>query len=204
MKKQSLQLLGLILVVGFTACNEGSNTTKATSTGDQTGNTVTNPVTGGANDSTSIATGTNTPFNAQDSTFVMKAAMGGLMEVAAGTTAQQKASNERVKAFAAMMANDHQKANQELMSIVGGRLVLPQSLPADQQNHMNEMGKMSGKAFDTHYMGMMVSDHEKTIADFEKQANSGTDAALKAFAAKSLPVLRMHRDSAVSINQAIK
>jgi putative membrane protein len=38
----------------------------------------------------------------------------------------------------------------------------------------------------------MVKDHEEDIAEFEKEARSGKDADLKAFAEKTLPTLKEH------------
>lgn len=189
----------------FIACNEGTNTTAATSTSYQTGNTVTNPTGNISGDTTSLTGSNQSALNAQDSTFAAKAAAGGMMEVEAGNMAQQKAVNGRVKAYGAMMVKDHSTANQELLTILSGKgMRPPATLPQEHQNHINTLNSASGAAFDKQYMSMMVADHEKTIADFEKQSSSGTDAALKAFAAKSLPILRAHRDSAVAINNAIK
>jgi putative membrane protein len=39
---------------------------------------------------------------------------------------------------------------------------------------------------------MMVTDPEKTVASFEKEAKSGTDADVKSFASKTLPTLKKH------------
>jgi hypothetical protein len=38
----------------------------------------------------------------------------------------------------------------------------------------------------------MLSDHTKDVSEFEKQSTKGTDADLKAFAAKTLPTLQEH------------
>jgi putative membrane protein len=38
----------------------------------------------------------------------------------------------------------------------------------------------------------MVQDHKKTVADFQKQAQSGSDPALKSFAKKYLPIIQQH------------
>jgi putative membrane protein len=204
MKRLNLGILSVAMAVAVLSCNEGSNTTTATSTSDQTGTTVTNP-TGTVGDTTSITGGSNTPLSGQDSTFAMKAAAGGMMEVEAGNAAQQKAQHARVKAYGAMMVRDHSTANQELMTILSGKgMTPPSALPQEHKAHVDALNKANGAAFDKQYMGMMVSDHEKTIADFEKQASAGADAALKAFATKNLPILRAHRDSAVAINTAIK
>jgi putative membrane protein len=212
MKKNNLTFAGLILLAGFTACNDSGTDTNATTTTNTTTDSSTNTTSNTATSpSTDNGTGNpnqtspRTPLSAQDSTFVMKAAMGGMMEVEAGNVAQQNGANDRVKGFATMMVNDHSKANSELMALAGGRgVTIPTTLPADMQKHMDAMRKMKGKAFDNHYMSMMVSDHQKTIADFQKQANGGADPELKAWAQKTLPVLEMHRDSATAINKAIK
>ena len=203
MKKMNLIIAGFLLLVGFTACNDTGTDTTTTTTTDSS-NAANNTGTNNTNAAT-ISTANRLPLSAEDSTFVMKAAIGGLMEVEAGNLAQQNATNERIKAFGTMMVNDHTKANSELMALASGRgVTLPTTLPPDMIKHMEEMRKMKGKAFDNHYMGMMVNDHQKTIADFEKQANSGSDSELKAWAAKTLPALQMHRDSATTINKAIK
>jgi putative membrane protein len=70
--------------------------------------------------------------------------------------------------------------------------------------HVTSMQKMQGRAFDKHYMNMMVKDHQNTIADFQKQAINGGDPELKSWAAKMLPALQMHRDSAIAINKTLK
>ncbi|MGZ5287674.1 MAG: DUF4142 domain-containing protein [Flavisolibacter sp.] len=147
----------------------------------------------------------NTPLSKDDSTFIMEAAIGGLMEVEAGNIARQNAAHGRVKDFGAMMVADHSKANDELKNFAAGRgMNLPSALPADLQKHMDAMKKMTGRAFDNHYMDMMDDDHEKTIDKFEKQANSGGDAQLKSWAAATLPVLKKHMDSVNAIKSDIK
>jgi putative membrane protein len=55
---------------------------------------------------------------------------------------------------------------------------------------MERLGAMSGSAFDTAYMQHMVQDHRQTVAEFEKQAQSGSDPALKSFAQKYLPIIQ--------------
>ncbi|HUC82794.1 MAG TPA: DUF4142 domain-containing protein [Flavisolibacter sp.] len=206
MKKNLLAIACFSVAVAFTACSDSATSTSdaGDSTNASTNSTATES--GDANNTTGSTTATTkTPLSAQDSTFVMKAAMGGMMEVESGNVAQQNGNHDRVKSFATMMVNDHSKANSELMALVSGRgITLPTALPQDMQSHMEEMKKMKGAAFDKHYMGMMVNDHQKTITDFQSQANNGSDPELKAWAAKTLPVLQMHADSAKAINSAIK
>jgi putative membrane protein len=53
-------------------------------------------------------------------------------------------------------------------------------------------------------MDMMVDDHKEDIDMFEKAANNLKDADLKAFAARTLPTLRAHLDSAQTIRETMK
>ncbi len=140
------------------------------------------------------------PLNSSDSTFVMKAAMGGMMEVEAGKIAEQNALGKRVKDFGSMMVKDHGRANAELKSLAAAKgLMLPDSLSGTMRSHVEAMRKMTGKALDNHYIKMMQDDHRKDISEFTKAANSATDADLRNWAAKILPTLQMHKDSVDAI-----
>lgn len=66
----------------------------------------------------------------------------------------------------------------------------------DHQMAMDRLGKLSGAEFDREYLKMDLNDHKKTVDLFEKQARSGRDAELKAFAEKTLPTLREHHQMA--------
>src|SRR5512138_2020716 len=62
-------------------------------------------------------TSSGSSLSEKDKTFMKKAAKGGMMEVAMGQVAEQKAQSEDVKAFGKRMVTDHGKANDELKSI---------------------------------------------------------------------------------------
>jgi putative membrane protein len=131
----------------------------------------------------------------------MEAAQGGMMEVQLGSYAQQNALSERVKAFGAMMVRDHSKANDELKSIATTKSI---TLPADMSNskdkkEMDELMKKTGKDFDKAYMKMMVDDHKKDVKAFEDASKDVKDTELKNFASSTLPVLKVHLDSAKAI-----
>ena len=128
-----------------------------------------------------------------DKAFIEKAAQGGMAEVEMGTVAQDKAANAKVKAFGTRMATDHSKANEELKAIAGKKgVALPPGPDADQKKMGDKLKSLSGAAFDREYMTHMLADHKMDIAEFEKEASSGKDADVKAFAAKTLPTLRDH------------
>jgi putative membrane protein len=130
-----------------------------------------------------------------DAAFVRQAAEGGMMEVAKGKIAAQKGSHEGVKQFGQRMADDHTKANDELKSIAGGKnITLPDETPKPlMQAAVAKLEKLAGAAFDRAYVDDQIRDHDKTIALFEREAKSGKDAEIKAFAEKTLPTLKEHR-----------
>ena len=141
----------------------------------------------------------------EDGTAFMKAAaMGSSMEIDLGKYAMKNSDNAKVKEFAAKMVADHTIAKSDLLKVaLASGVVLPSEFPADVKMHMDEMMKMKGKAFDDHYVGMMVKDHAKTITLF-KTAASLRDDALKDYATKTLPVIQTHQTLANELAASIK
>ncbi|MBD0332961.1 MAG: DUF4142 domain-containing protein [Chitinophagaceae bacterium] len=186
----------------FACNNDGSNTTTTTNdSANQPDQTATTTDTSNAANTNTTANAT--PLDKMDSAFVMKAAAGGMMEVEAGNIAQQNAESQRVKDFGAMMVRDHSQANDELRRLASSHgLTLPTELPADMRKHLDAMRKMTGKAFDKHYMSMMLSDHKKDVGEFEKASKMCKAEDCLGFAAKTLPVLRTHLDSAQAISKS--
>jgi putative membrane protein len=142
---------------------------------------------------------------AADRMFAEKAAAGGVAEVEAGKVAGQRAGHDKVKQFGARMVQDHSKANDELKQIASGKgLQLPSAPDAHNREMMAKMQKLSGAEFDRAYMDHMVKDHQKDVAAFEKEASSGQDPDIKAFAAKTLPTLREHLKMAEATNAEVQ
>lgn len=128
-----------------------------------------------------------------DRSFVEKAAQGGMAEVELGKLAQQKASNEQVRQFGAQLVSDHSRANDELRQVAMDRgIKLPSDMGRKHHSAMQRMSKLSGAKFDREFMSHMVDDHKQDIAEFRKEADSGSDSQLKAFANKTLPTLEQH------------
>ena len=133
-------------------------------------------------------------INATDKTFVKNAAIGGMTEVDLGKIAAAKGGSQAVKAFGTKMVDDHTKADDELKATAMPLgLTPPAALDATHQRVVDKFNKMSGgTAFDRAYRTQMIADHKTTIALFQKEAKSGKNADLKAFAVKTLPTLQEH------------
>lgn len=141
----------------------------------------------------------------KDQEFLEDAAHSGLMEVELGRYAQQNAQNPRVKNYAAMMVKDHSKANDELKALAAQKnITVPTALDDKHMEKMNDMKEKRGAEFDKAYMNEMADEHEKDVDKFKRHAENGNDPDIKAFAAKTLPTLLMHQDSAKNIRDFLK
>jgi putative membrane protein len=206
MKKNSLAFLAILCAGVFFSCNNSSDTTTSSDSTTMTTDSSTMSSTTPSADSVSTTTPTSTaPLEKMDKDFVMKAAGGGMMEVELGNIAQQNAASQRVKDFGAMMVRDHSKANDELTAFASRRGVTlnTDSLMNLHKAHIESLKKKTGAAFDKAYMSMMLNDHKKDVAEFEKASKMCKDQECQGWAGKTLPTLQMHLDSAQAINKSL-
>jgi putative membrane protein len=139
-----------------------------------------------------------------DYKFACEAARGGLMEVRAGELARDKATDPAVKQFGARMVTDHTKANARLQAIAMQKgATLPTDLDAKDQRHLEHLQGLSGADFDKAYAKSMVSDHEKDLKEFQKEAQSADDPQIKSFAGKTAMVIDQHLQQAKDMQNSV-
>lgn len=135
------------------------------------------------------------PFD--DATFVAKAASGGIHEVELGKLAAARASSDDVKKFAERMVTDHGKANEELKKAAqAAGLNVPDKMNDEHQKEFDRFKDYKGEDFDREYMKHMHRDHEHDVAEFTRASKEAKNPNVKAFAAKTLPVLQGHLEMA--------
>ncbi len=129
-----------------------------------------------------------------EKTFIMKAANGGMTEVALGKVAADKGQMQEVKDFGKQMVTDHSKANNDLKSVASNLgVTVPDKVDSKHQAMIDKFSKMSaGDAFDKAYVKDMVKDHEMDISEFEKAEKEVKNADLKSFIEKTVPVMKEH------------
>jgi putative membrane protein len=174
-KKLGFMLSAVMMCVSMLAATAAAqNTNSGTRGGTGNGNTAT--------------------LSTADRKFATTAAMGGMAEVEIARLALTKASSDDVKQYAQKMIDDHTAANAELMQIASSKgLTLPTAPDAKHRAMMAKMEKLSGAAFDREYIMMAGhKDHSKMEKLFRDESTRGRDADLKAFAAKTLPVVQQH------------
>jgi putative membrane protein len=135
-----------------------------------------------------------------DQTFADVASQDDLTEIELGLLALQNAISPHVRQFAQRMVSDHTQAAQELMQVAKSQnLELRTQIDAQHKSDVDRLRGMKGEAFDTGYMQDVLQEHRKGVLDFQKQAQSGSDPALKSFAQKYLPILQQNLQMAQSI-----
>jgi putative membrane protein len=195
MKKLVYSLMIAGSCLAFQACNHGDKDAKDTADSlNKTKDTTSNAMNTGG-----IA------VNSDDAKFATDAANGGMAEVALGKLALTKTSNAAIKDFANMMVTDHGKANDELMGIAKEKnITLPTEPDSAHIKKMDELSKKTGSDFDKAYVDDMIDGHKKTLDLMNGEAKNGSDSTLKAFAAKTAPVVQTHLDAINKIHNGMK
>ncbi|BDU19198.1 DUF4142 domain-containing protein [Dyella sp. GSA-30] len=153
-----------------------------------------------AQSSTPASTPSTASKTGGDAMFVKKASAAGAAEVALGKLGQSQGQSDQVKQFGAQMVRDHTSANDELSSIASEKgLTVATDPSAKDAATAKTIGAKQGAAFDTAFSRKMLADHKQAVALFTKEADSGKDSDLKAFAAKTLPTLRHHLEMAQAL-----
>jgi putative membrane protein len=143
--------------------------------------------------------------NSDDAKFATDAANGGMAEVELGKLALTKAHSESLKGFAQMMVDDHGKTNEELRRLAKAKnITLPDAVDPDHRKDIADLEKKHGSKFDKAYADAMIDGHRKTLDLMNKEAKDGRDPDLKAFAAKTAPIVQMHLNKIKKIDDRLK
>src|SRR5215203_225189 len=143
--------------------------------------------------------------NTQDQTFVIQAAMSNRAEVDMGTLASTKAVNPSIKTFAQMMVTEHTQAQTDLEDVADDVNVnYGDTLSTEDKALKATLSRLSGEAFDKAYIQSQVTAHQKTLANFDAELASGSNAKVRSYATEYRPHIQMHLDSATAINTRIR
>src|ERR1700734_1394315 len=116
----------------------------------------------------------------------------GLLLIQAGRAADSSTLSAQDRRFIL----DHTNSNQELMALAQRKGV---PLPSDSPSPSTILSSKTGDAFDHEFARIAVDDHQKDIAEFEREANFGSDPEVKAWASRTLATLNTHLDSAKAL-----
>jgi putative membrane protein len=188
--RNKLSAVALLATLGLAACNQPGAGNTATSTVENTMSETHDMATNVIDDARTAVTSTPSP---QD--FVDKAAQSDAFEIAAAKLAESQATSPDVKKFAGEMIKAHTKSTASIKKAAAEATpaVTPHpALTADQQSALTKLTNDSRTDFDKDYLSGQVDAHESALALVQRYADSGTEAGLKAAAAKLAPVVQEH------------
>lgn len=138
-----------------------------------------------------------TPTTAVD--FANAAASSDMFEIRSSQLAARQAGSAGIKSYAAMMIAEHTKSTNELRAAAAQ--AVPAVAPApvlsgEQEANLTALAAASGEAFDALYAQVQVPAHENALATLRGYAARGDQAALRAFASKTAPVVEKHLQEA--------
>jgi putative membrane protein len=139
-----------------------------------------------------------------DLAFVLRAAMGGMEEVALGELAQQKAQAPEVKELAGLIAREHTMANEELMQVAGRKgIQVPETTDPVTQTVAASLSELNGPDFDLQYVLQQHGAHLAAVQLFQHATQHALDPDVRAFAQKYGPKIEAHTGQIEEIGLAM-
>ncbi|VXB72329.1 Membrane protein [Burkholderia sp. 8Y] len=140
-------------------------------------------------------------LSATDQQFIQDAGTAGATEIAASKLALTRSGDKDVKDFAQRMIADHAKLARNL-DVIAKRHGIT-SPPSADSSVTGSLQNLKGAEFDKAYIEKVaLAAHQKAVELFAKESEKGNDVALKAAAAKALPILRHHYAMAQQLAKA--
>lgn len=197
-------ILSSVALLALAACGEAED---ATTTTETAATDVAADATAAVDDTAALATDAATP--AEDtrtaSGYATAAALGDMFEIESSRIALEKTKSPEVKQFAQMMIDGHSKTAAEMKSALasaGIEVTLPAALDERRQEMITELRGKSATEFDTAYLDQQTKAHTESLDLHRAYADAGDTAPLKAFAAKTAPIVQQHIDMAKKLDKS--
>lgn len=136
--------------------------------------------------------------------YVMASGMSDLYEINSSQIAQEKAQSPAVKKFAAMMIAQHQKTTAKTMAAAkkAGLTPTPPMLDAGATASINELQTAAPGDFDRIYLAQQLPAHQAALDLQQSYASGGDQAALRANAKATAPLVKRHVDMVTKLQAA--
>lgn len=139
--------------------------------------------------------------------FVNAAATSDMYEVAAGKIAEQRAQSPAVREFAQKMVEAHTQTTDKLKSIIADnniKVAPPSHVDNRRQGMLDDLRGAKAQDFDHRYITQQIAAHQEADTLFRGYAKDGDNMAIKDFAAKTDPVIKMHLAMARKLDAGTK
>ncbi len=187
MKKIRPTLLASVLFIVI-AAGCGPNSDKSSTDSDNSRGE-------GAIDSTRMAKFDTTHSTSSVPNFITQSIKANIGEIKLSQLAQSKASSPQVKQLAAMMVKHHTQMLNELKGMASAKQATVDSSENDiTKAAYQKLSNVQGKDFDDKWRAQLLQLHENTSEELRTMQSMTTDAALKQWLDKTIPVVEQHRD----------
>ena len=139
--------------------------------------------------------------------FVNAAAISDMYEVEAGSIAQERAQNPRVKDFGERMVKAHTETTDKLKSTlaaINSKIVPPAHLDDRRQGMIDELRGAKDADFDARYLAQQIDAHREALILMRGYAKSGDTPAIRKLAAKTVSLVQSHLDMAEHLAKTVK
>jgi putative membrane protein len=128
-----------------------------------------------------------------DSRFIREVTADNMLEVTLGQLAERKAENSEVRQFAQRMVADHNKLQNDWVSMASSNgMNFKTGFGKNHRKKLDQLQKLSGKEFDRAYMTLMIQDHKDYVDYFRKEGRAARSAAVRNRVSSDLSILEQH------------
>ena len=205
MKRTLALTAAAVAALTLAACNQQGGEDEVAEASAESGvgsNAASNTV----QDATGAAVGAVSAATAGRTTggYVSNAAEGDMYEIEAANIALQRSKNAQIKELATMLKTDHTKAAGEMKTAVAsaGDVQLPTKLDERRQGFLDNLKQAPADQFDKVWLTQQEAAHEESLTLHRTYADAGDNAALKAHAAKTAPVIEKHLEHVRKLDDA--
>ena len=146
-----------------------------------------------------LAAGT---LSSTDRDYLQDDAKGAAYELALAKLAAERASQPRVKAFAAGMASDHEAYNAALLALGKEKgLDLSKAMGTVDEVKLAAVKALSGSLFDKAFLEQAASINADDIKDADKEKTATADPQIKAFIEKFSSLDKRHEADAEALRK---
>ena len=132
-----------------------------------------------------------------DKHFLNAAANNDMIEAHLGQMAETQASDSGVKDFAKRIVDDHSHAYTQLLELASKTGdAIPRGINIRRDHAAAQLVHLQGARFDRAFIRDEITDHERALAAFKREAAHGTNPDVKALASQMIPMLEQHLSSA--------
>jgi len=132
-----------------------------------------------------------------DAAFLAAAAQADMTIVHIGKMAQDRAVSSKLKDFANTLVQQHSSDYQEVSELAANAgQAIPKGIDRQNDRIIAALDRSKGKTFDHAFLVRQVTEHERLVSAFEREAKHGSNPAIKAYASKTLPAIERHMHDA--------